>query len=231
MIDRFLTGRSTLAGVAVLAVVAGAAGCSTETSPAPEVGSDSVTSVDGGTCSDSGKYFAVHEDEKCSEAPGAGGSWVPSPLFAGAPPEFHACTYVWMPAASTPAAPADRAALVDHVQPSIGGSALTPSCGAPGQLAKPGMASILEDPDPTSPVPGGEGGTVGCDVCGFVDEGTAFVVLPPEQVTLGEFAVKLTNGQSKAFKVDLSTGVKATSVPLPALPPGVAYVEGPVTVR
>jgi len=213
-------------------------GCTSETKEEAEEGSLASNGSSSGApaaaaiCSSPNKFFAVMANKACAEVPGAGGKWKPAALFTNAPASFHACTYDWVTASG---APSDRGALQSHVNPPAGG-VLTPSCGDPARLMSPlpeGAVMSLEDPDPDpgTVTPGGEGGTHGCDVCGFVEGMSAFVVLPADMVQTGAFAVKLSNGQSKAFQVDLTTGVKAATVPLPPLPPGVTYVPGPVKVH
>lgn len=198
-------------------------GCSTETGAGGTraelevIGEDRLES----DCSEPRKYIAVVADGGCVEIAAEGGRWVPSSLFEDAPPEANACVYAWTTEAD---APPDRMALYAFVHPYTTG-ALTPSC---GDAARVREDIVLE------PIPGldafGMAGSVGCDVCGIVKRDKLWVVLPPERVFAKQVGVQLTNGTMAAFKIKADEGTRAAVVTLPPTEPGVAYVEGPVTI-
>jgi hypothetical protein len=198
-------------------------GCSTETGAAGtraelEVIHNGRLDSD---CSEPRTYIAVVAEGGCVEVAAEGGRWVPSPLFEDAPPEANACVYSWISEAD---ASPDRVALYAFVHPFTTG-ALTPSCGDAARVRE----DIVVEPIPSLD-PFGMAGSVGCDVCGIVKRGKLWVVLPPERVFSKQVGVQLTNGTMAAFKINADEGTRAAVVTLPPTEPGVAYVEGPVTI-
>jgi hypothetical protein len=195
-------------------------GCSTETGVTDAEPASSEDALEA-TCSEPREYIAVVAERGCVEVAAERGRWVPSPLFEDAPPEANACIYAW---AGEAGAPVDRWALYAFVRPYDSG-ALTPSCGG-GERVREDI--VLE------PIPGldifGMAGSVGCDVCGIVKEGKLWVVLPPERVLSRQVGLPLTNGGMAAFQIKADEGARAVTVSLPPTEPGVAYVEGHVTV-
>jgi hypothetical protein len=198
-----------------------AVGCSVESSD-PQAKSSDLSS-DGGvfTCDPNEvSFIAVLKTGDCEAIAGYGGTWNPGPLFQNAPPQFHACLYSWQ---TSNGSRADTSALADAIRPLPGGNVLTPTCDTAPKVQRGVEAEVA--------VPQVAGGTVGCDVCGYVDGDGVDVVLPPDEVMLGAFTVALTDGTSQSFKVDVTTGVHAATVILPTPPVGVSYVQGPITVR
>lgn len=174
------------------------------------------------------RWYVSLRDRSCEILPGNGGWWIPSALFPGAPPRVLAstCAYDWrVPVGSEKVTP-DVAVLKAFVDPDH--EVLTPVCTGPvGVAPSASMADVYE----VYEIPPNGGGSQGCDVCGIVDEDQLYVVLPPDEIVLYEFAVPLSNGETRWLKLDAGAAYGGTfSVPLPALPDGLDYVDGYVTV-
>jgi hypothetical protein len=204
-------------------IAIGLGGCASTSSsssaqPSSDPGVDAADELN--SCTSPRRYFATLGDgESCVPVAGAGGQWLPRPLFADAPPEVAAetCTYVWSAPAGTPPDPAAlRASLA-------WGDGLTEACGSSAQVDVGAL-------DPISEIDAGKGiGAAGCDVCGRVRNGRIWVVLPPDRVVVRQLSVRLQNGAMKVFQI-APTKARALSIALPPPPRGTAYVEGRVAV-
>ena len=102
-------------------------------------------------------------------------------------------------------------------------SGLAPACGEGSDVS----LGTLE------PIPHidflGQSGSVGCDVCGIVRGKKVFVILPPERILLKQLAVRLSNGEERAFQLTGTEG-RAVSLTLPAPPRGTTYQQGRVHI-
>ncbi len=205
--------------VSLLAVACGDASAPTDDGVEPEEQEGELA-----TCKYPRKYFATVREGSCEEVPGRRGSWVPEPLFADVPLEVQegTCAYVWK---GERYARVDREALqnafAQNVYPTKG--VVTPACGS--SLPKVGALEPIPHIDNW-----GHAGSVGCDVCGIVRRGGVWVILPPERISLRQFAVPLTNGTTAAFQLETPPGARAVSFELPPPPEGTQYEDGRIWV-
>lgn len=164
------------------------------------------------SCTSPRRYFAAVGDGGCAPIAGRRGEWVGDELFADAPEEVRSatCTYRWVAERSSRP---DRDALFSRIG---WGEGAAPACGA-GSFPDIGALEPIAQLDIF-----GQAGAVGCDVCGLLRRDRVWVVLPPDKVIMREFEVRLSDGTSRAFKIDASRA-SALSMALPALPAGVSY--------
>lgn len=169
------------------------------------------------TCTYSRKWFASLKDRACEPVPGRRGTWVPSPLFDAN--DLSTCTYTW---SGEKYSRADQDALKSSVDYSEG---LTPACGS-GRNPLEGELVPIPNIDNV-----GMAGSAGCDVCGILRAADRLdVVLPPEKIVLRQLQVPLTNGEYRAFQLQVPSGARAVSFTLPEPPEGTQYVTSKVTV-
>ena len=173
------------------------------------------------SCSNPRRYFATFREGSgsCAPIPAKNGRWVPEPLFADAPADVQAttCAYRWSGAKySRP----DRDAIAAKVGWTNG---LAPACGS-SSAPDVGLLHPIPDLDIFA-----QAGSVGCDVCGVLRRGKLWVILPPEKIAQGQFAVRLDNGQTRAFQIE-PTAARALTITLPAPPPGTSYLSGRVQI-
>lgn len=214
-----MTFRPSLA-IASLGFVAAVSMAACAADPgAPGDGLDEGESEVRASCTNPRRYFVFvspEGDTRCEAIQGRHGEWVPEaqPVFADAPAEVQraTCVLTWV---GDPWSRPDRDALTAKIGWQ---NAAAAACGS---HAKPGIG-LLE------PIPYVEnwtqGGAVGCDVCGITRGNDLWVVLPPERVGRHEVEVRLTNGTTKAFRIQ--GDASAMALELPAPPPGAAWVEG-----
>lgn len=163
------------------------------------------------------RYLAVVSGDRCMELTGSGGSWVPSPLFGGAPEVQSACVFQWSP--DEKGAPADEAALRSQ----IGWRNLAPSCGDAEDVRDD---VILEPIDVLDAWTGA--GSVSCDVCGVVRGAELFALFPPSSTVYRQVSVPRSDGRAMNFQIHTDPNARVMRINLPALPEGVRYVEGRV---
>lgn len=172
------------------------------------------------SCTNPRRYYVVSRSGPCATIAAEHGNWVVEndPAFADAPAEVKStmCVVRWMPVGR---ALPDKKALDEAVGY---GAGVAPAC---GQGATPDIGKVLEAPPPNVIL----GGSVGCDVCGIQKGGHVWVVIPPSFVPGRSFTVGLSNGESRSFQIQPSAS-PALSIPLPALPQGVKYKNGPVKI-
>ena len=170
------------------------------------------------------EYFAtLRAGQACAEIPGRRGAWVPEALFDDAPLDVNAnmCRYVWR---------GDRYSRGDHDAirakfPMLQmGQALTAAC---GPSLKPKIGELHQIPS-LSII--GHVGASGCDVCGKLRDRKIWVVMPPERLVSREFAVQLSNGESRFFQIQDAGRARALSITLPPAPRGTSYVAGTVAI-
>ena len=200
------------------------AGCAGEPSTSTDDANE-MNSAEGGlsaSCTHPRRYVAVVAEGECTKVTATRGRWAPSPLFEDAPEGSGYCIYTWDGESD---APADRAALEARFpRYDVGIGALAPLCGEGGVVHD---AALEELPFPLIT---GQAGSVGCDVCGIVEDNRLWVVLPPEYIRFRKFNVKLSNGGERSFKIAADRSARAVSLPLPEPPAGTHYVEGRVRV-
>ena len=129
----------------------------------------------------------------------------------------RACKYSWV---GERYSRADKNALTAKV----GSGALAAACG--GRRASPDIGNVHAIPHLDVI---GHAGSVGCDVCGILRDRNVWVILPAERIGSQQFAVRLSNGEERAFEID-TQGESALSIELPEPPEGTAYEEGVVAV-
>lgn len=204
-----------------------AMGCAAETSPADddspgdegEVGAseDEVRA----SCAAPRKYFVTFRDGGATCAPIAGrrGRWMPEPLFQDAPADVQSTTCALRWSSTGSSRPDD-----ESLRAAVGlDSGLAPACGE-GSDASLGTLKPIAHIDFL-----GQSGSVGCDVCGIVRGKKIFAILPPERILLKQLAVRLSNGEERAFQLTGTEG-RAVSLTLPAPPRGTTYQQGRVHI-
>lgn len=169
-------------------------------------------------------YSAFFSDRSCPMVRGTRGRWEPGALF-DAPAEVQAqsCGYTWI-GSGRPDTKALLAATRD-AETNLRIGAVAPQCGA------------ASDPAVVDPTPEGEDpfpihvnvGSVGCDVCGVVQKGKGFIVIPPDLPGGRGFPVDLTNGKVVRFVLPPAKA-GAMILNLPAPPHGAAYRDGPLHI-
>jgi len=178
------------------------------------------------SCANPRRYFATFRSDATSAAGAAGacvpvdgkhGQWLPEQPFPSAPARVQAaaCGYRWSSAAN--AAP-ERDLLAARI-----GRGLAPAC---GKGAQPAVGRVTPLPLHIKII----GGTVGCDVCGLVADGTLYAVLPADRVAIEQFEVTIANGSKASFQIEPDPA-RALSIPLPASLDGASYAEGPVAIH
>ena len=204
-----------------------AAACASEPVPADEGGradEGEVTSTEDevrASCTSPRKYFATFRNGSggCTVIVGHRGRWVPEPLFVDAPADVQlsTCAFRW---AGAKGSPPDRERLLQEVGFENG---LAPACGTSSAVSLGNLQPIPSIDILT------QGGSVGCDVCGIVRDRVVWAILPPEKTRLKQFAVRLSDGQERAFQISGAEG-PAVSITLPPPPRGTKYVQGRVTI-
>jgi hypothetical protein len=200
--------------VIAAAFVALAVGGCVATEAAPETSSASALEA-GGSCQSGHSrvaFIVVLGDQACRDVVTPSGRFRAAPLFPGAPKTVGACLMTWVGAGPADSEALARQALV--VTPA-------PACDEP--------SAVAGDLTPLDGIPAFTG-SAGCDVCGVVKRMEMFAVLPPNLTPVKEFQVALTNGQTKAFALDVPAGARAASVTLPPPPAGASYVEGRIEI-
>lgn len=214
---------SRVSRVLLAGVVAslGAMGCASSAQDPSAEPSDEAESEVRASCTNPRRYFATYREGSgtCEPIAGSRGRWMPRPLFADAPADVQAstCTYEWSGERySRP----DRDAITSKVG---WGNGLAAACGT---SSNPDVGAL-------QPIPGidnwTQAGSVGCDVCGVLRDGTIWVVLPPESVSQRQFEVQLSNGDKRAFQIK-ATDARALSIELPPPPAGTLYKSGRVRI-
>jgi hypothetical protein len=171
------------------------------------------------SCSSPRRYFVTFREGSgtCTAIPARRGQWLPEKLFSDAPADVQSstCAYRWSGLRySRP----DREAIEARVGIENG---LAPACGS---SSEPDVG--LLQPIPQLDIVG-QAGSVGCDVCGVLRNRRIWVILPPERVASRQFAVQLSNGESRAFQIE-ATDARALSIALPPPPAGTRYKQGRV---
>ncbi len=230
---------AALALAAALAAAFGASGCGSadggktgeaeSTAPPAQEGGgeaegDAVASESDirASCANPRRYFATFRSGAtgaCVPVDGKRGQWVPEQPFPTAPARVQAaaCGYRW--SSSTNAAP-ER----DLLAAKIGkGGSLAPAC---GKGAQPAVGRVTQLPFHFKII----GGTVGCDVCGLVADGTLYVVLPADRVAIEQVEIAMPNGPMATFQIEPDPA-RALRIPLPASSDGASYAEGPVAIH
>jgi hypothetical protein len=204
-----------------------AAGCASSdgSDPAPGEGRPESMDEDLRTCTSSPReYFAtLRAGQSCGEIPGRRGAWVPEALFEDAPLDVSAnmCRYVWR---GEKYSRGDQDAIRAKFPMLEMGQALTPACGS---SLKPKIGDLQQIPSLSIT---GHVGASGCDVCGKLRDRKIWVLIPPERLTSREFAVQLSNGESRYFQIQDAGGARALSITLPPAPRGTSYVPGTVAI-
>ncbi len=187
-----------------------------------------------GFCTNPHLYLAsfFEADGACRRIASAYGAWLPESIFPGAPESVQAsaCAYRW---SGTKGARPDARPLREAAASSHG--TLSPICGndVTGYSAKVRATRSSDVTEPRSIGP--MGGSVGCDICGFVVNRDVFVVSPVDNLWHQDFAVGLSNGGFRAFQVDqvgaVASEARAVTLHLPPPPTGSTYVQGLIEIR
>ena len=221
-----------LAFLFTVAAPALVAACASSAPPAPgaeqeregigagEKGAEATEDEVRASCTYSRRWFATLDDGACAAIAGRRGAWIPEPAFTDAPPEVQAstCVFQWVGEKYSRADVTALRAAFDEAD------ALTPAC---GEGSRPVVGALREIPHVDNL---GHAGSVGCDVCGIVQQRRLWVILPPEKVGLRQIEVAMSNGSSRAFQIEAPAGARAVALELPPEPAGAAYLPGRVHV-
>lgn len=203
------------------------AGCSARADETDASTDESLDALLGASCdaSSARRYdVALAGDEWCDSIDGKDGTWLARPLFTDAPVEIQArtCRFTWRSDAHRAAGP-DGAAL-DRALHGV----LTPTC------AK-GRPPVLELSDPdVSPPNVVQGGSIGCDVCGVVNDRRGWIVIPPGgDGRIVHVAVPVFDDHGSRilhFAAPAPPRASAVEIHLPPPPPGMQYGGGRINV-
>ncbi len=219
--------QTAFAVFAVLATGVLGAGCSAAPNDAVATTDESLDALLGPSCDvASARRFdvALEGDESCESVAGRDGLWIARPIFGDAPESIRArtCRFTWRSDAHRGAGP-DADALRDRFH-----GVLAPTC------AK-GRPPVLELSDPDESPPNVvQGGSIGCDVCGVVDNRRGWIVIPPGgdgrivHVTVPVFDDHGT--RILRFAAPAPPRATALEVHLPPPPPGAQYGGGRITI-
>lgn len=180
------------------------------------------------SCERTTRYHAVLRDgQPCEPVAALGGRWEATPVFSSAPATVRAmvCAFTWHADGSeTP----NRAALE-----ALGAKRLVAQCGAceqgasctegpSGAPSSPDASSGMRDPGQAGLSPMGSGAQ-GCNVCvdpcegcGYIEEDTAYVILPPDLEHHGILELEGIDHNKLYLQFPLTNGVQNYAVELPA---------------
>lgn len=187
--------------------------------PTPGSGRD-----DGGCAVRAPRYYAFLKAPSCADVPGAGGVWRVRPAFPEAPASVRdiACAYTWTPEAADAT---EDVSVLEELEPShlAKGELVTVACEPPA-LGADALTDITAEGGAGAPT-----GVTGCDVCGRVDDGRVYIILPGDDgPDLTVLSVATLGGVWKTFRIARPQSAQLFSVALPPLGGEDGYVGGAV---